>query len=200
MNRKIGVYSSIINIGAVVLFAISMLIGSNWGGYVSSMFIAFSFVLMMCSFCMVSKKEYQTAGYAAMIFGGIYATIILLVYFAQVTTVHNEKLLDSALAIIDYQKYGLFFNYDLLGYALMALATFFAGLTITYKTKTDKALKVLLLIHGVFFISCLLLPVLGVFKQDMSGGEWIGTAILLFWCIYFIPIGVLSAKYFRNAV
>lgn len=199
MNKKIGIYSSIINICAVAGFAISMLIGTIWGSYVTSMFIAFSFVVMMCSFCMVSKKEYKTAGYAGMMFGGIYATIILLVYFAQVTTVQNENLLDSASAIIDYQKFGLYFNYDLLGYALMALATFFAGLTVACKTKTDKVLKVLLLIHGVFFISCLILPMLGIFKQGMSGGEWIGNAVLIFWCIYFIPVGVLSVKYFKDA-
>lgn len=198
MNKIIGVSSSVINICAVAGFAINMLIGTIWGSYITSMFIAFSFVIMMCSFCMASKKEYKTAGYAGMMFGGMYATIILLVYFAQVTTVHNEKLVDSALVIIDYQKFGLYFNYDLLGYALMALATFFVGLTVECKTKFDKVLKVLLLIHGVFFIMCLILPILGLFKQGMSGGEWIGTAVLVFWCIYFIPVGVLSVKYFKD--
>ncbi len=48
MNKKIGVYSSIANLIAVICFALSMLFGFDFGSYFSSMFIAFSFVLMMC--------------------------------------------------------------------------------------------------------------------------------------------------------
>ena len=58
----------------------------------------------------------------------------------------------------------------LLRYALMALATFFAGLTICLKKKTEKWLRTLLLIHGVFFIICLLLPMLGIFQADSPRG------------------------------
>lgn len=43
--------------------------------------------------------------------------------------------------IIDYQKIGLFFSYDLLGYGFMALSTFFAGLTMKAK-KAGQMVKV----------------------------------------------------------
>ena len=68
-----------------------------------------------------------------------------------------EGLNEQATQIIDYQKIGLFFSYDLLGYGFMALSTFFAGLTMKAK-KPDKWLKCLLMIHGVFFIACLVIP------------------------------------------
>ena len=60
----------------------------------------------------------------------------------------------------------------------MSLAAFFAGLTIKPQTKTDRWLKYLLMVHGVFFISCLIMPMLGIFKADSPA--WIGVAVLEF--------------------
>jgi hypothetical protein len=162
------------------------------------MFIAFSFVPMMCAFSHYSTSEYKTAGYTAMIFSGVYAVLILLVYFAQVTAVRIDGLNEQALQMIDYQKFGLFFSYNLLGYGLMALSTFFVGLTILPKSKTDKWLKRLLLIHGVFFISGLIIPMLGLFSSELQGADWIGTMVLMFWCVYFIPVGILSFLHFKG--
>ena len=198
MNRKIGMYCSIVNVCSVVVFALCMLIGFDFGSYFSSMFIALSFVPMICAFNYYSLKENKIAGYTAMAFAVMYAVIILLVYFAQLTAVRNDGLSEQALQIIDYQNYGLFFSYDLLGYGMMALSTFFAGLTITSENKRDKWLKRLLIIHGVFFITCLIIPMLGMFSSDMQGVDWIGKAVLLFWCAYFTPVGLLSFYHFKN--
>lgn len=198
MNKKIGMASSVVNLCAVAGFALCMLIGSDLGSYFVCMFIAFSFVPMMGTLTIYSLPERKAAGYTAMIFAGIYAVLILLVYFAQVTAIRLDSLNEQALKILDYQKFGLLFNYDLLGYGLMALATFFAGLTIESKTRGDKWLKALLLIHGVFFISCFIIPVLGLFKENMPGSNWIGVAVLEFWCIYFIPIDILMLLHFKK--
>lgn len=43
MNRKIGVISSIVNLLAVLGFAVSMLFGFKFGSYLCSMFIAFRY-------------------------------------------------------------------------------------------------------------------------------------------------------------
>ena len=198
MNRKIGMTASAINIIAVAGFALSMLIGSNFGSYLTSIFIALGFVPMMCAFCLLAKPEVKLAGYLSMMFASMYATIILLVYFAQCTTVHRGGLSEQAAGILDYQTFGLFFNYDLLGYAMMALSTFFAGLTIEGKARSDRWLKALLLIHGIFFISSFLMPMLGVFSPDNTAAAWVGVAVLEFWCAYFIPVGILSFRFFRG--
>lgn len=196
MNRKIGIVSSAINLLAVLGFAVSMLFGFDFGSYLCSMFIAFSFVPMMCCFLHFAAPEHKAAGYAAVAFASVYATIILLVYFTQLTTVRFGGLTEQAWELLDFQQMNLFFSFDLLGYALMALATFFAGLTICPKKIAENWLRTLLLIHGVFFISCLLLPMLGVFQAD--GPAWIGIAVLEFWCAYFCPVAILSLLYFRN--
>lgn len=131
-----------------------------------------------------------------MVFSAIYTAIILLVYYAQLTTVRLNDLTQQAAVLLDFQQCGLLFNYDLLGYGVMSLATFFAGLTIRPQKKIDKWLKYLLMVHGVFFISCLILPMVGIFKADSP--TWIGTAVLEFWCLYFCPISILSILHFSN--
>ena len=45
------------------------------------------------------------------------------------------------------------FNYDLLGYGMMALSTFFIGLSVQADSKADKWMKALMMIHGIFFFN-----------------------------------------------
>ncbi len=196
MNKKIGVYSSVVNFVAVFCFALFLLFGFDYGSYFSSMFIAFSFVLMMCGYAYFAKKETKLVGYISVAFSAVYTAIILLVYFAQLTTVRLNDLTWQAAALLDFQQCGLLFNYDLLGYAVMSLATFFAGLTVKPQTKIDKWLKYLLMVHGVFFISCFVFPMIGLFKADSP--KWIGVAVLEFWCFYFCPISILSILHFSS--
>ena len=187
-------YGAVINFIAVTCFALSMLFGFDYGSYFSSMFIAFSFVPMMCGYAYFAEEKAKLAGYVSVAFAAIYTAIILLVYFAQLTTVRQNDLTQQAAMLLDFQQCGLLFNYDLLGYAVMSLAAVFAGLTVTVRSKADRWLKRLLMIHGVFFISCLIAPMLGLFKADSP--TWIGVAVLEFWCLYFCPISILSYLYF----
>lgn len=193
MNRKIGMIASAVNVASVLGFAVSIPFLFNFGSFLSSMFIAFSFVAMMCAFAVFAKDDCKAAGLAAVGFSAVYAAIILLVYFTQLTTVRLETLTDQAASLLDFSRMGLIFNFDLLGYGLMGLATFFAGLTV----RDSKWLRGLLLGHGVFFISCLVVPMLGIFSSD--GNPWIGVALLETWCAYFVPVGILSWRYFAKA-
>lgn len=198
MNRKIGIYSSVLTLMAVLGFALCMIIGSDFGSYISSMFIAWGFVPMICSFASYSEKETKAFSYTAIAFAAVYTVLIMVVYFAQLTAVRLLELSNQASQILNYKSFGLFFSYDLLGYAFMALATFFISFTIQATTKSDKWLKALLLIHGIFAVSCVILPMLGVFKADIAGGDLIGILVLEFWCAYFAPVCILSYLYFRR--
>lgn len=198
MNRKIGLYSSIVTLAAVLAFAVSMLAGTLYGSYLSSLFIAWGFVPLICAFAAAGEKGSKAAGYTAAAFASVYAALNTAVYFTQLTTVALTRLDEQASALLDYSKFGLMFNLDLLGYAFMALATFFAGLTIKAEYSADKWLKGLLLVHGVFAVSCTVMPMLGVFRPGMAGGDLIGTLVLEFWCAYFTPVCILAFRYFRK--
>jgi hypothetical protein len=198
MNKTISLVGTIMNLAGVVGFALSMIFGSVFAGYVTSIFIAFGFIVMMCAFSVCRMEQTEIAGGCAMVFGAMYAVMILIVYFTQLTTVRQGGLSVQAAQILDYRTFGLFFSYDLLGYGFMAIATFFAGFTIKAADKADKWLKWLLHIHGIFAISCFIMPILGVFHSGMQNTDWIGTALLEFWCIYFLPINLLTYRYFRK--
>ena len=50
-----------------------------------------------------------------------------------------------------------------------------------------------------FFVSCFFMPMTGMFTRmaEGKGGNGGGIA-LLFWCIYFLPIGVLAYRHFSE--
>lgn len=198
MNKKIGGIASLMNTLFVLGFALSMFAGMLWASYLTSIFIAWSLVAMLCAFTYYCEDNKRVAGFCAIAFGAMYALCNTIVYFTQITTVRLAVLTEQAVKLLDFQRFGLFFNYDMLGYCLMALATFFVGLTIDPKTKADQWLKWLLLIHGVFAVTCFVAPLLGLFSADMVGGAWVGTALMLFWCAYFTPVGLLSFCHFKN--
>lgn len=198
MNRKLGMIGSIINVLTVLLFAIFMLIGFNFGSYFVCILLSLSFIMMIAAFENECSKENKVAGKIALILAGVYSTLIMIVYFAQCTTVTNEQLSPDMSQLLNYSNMGLLFNLDLLGYAIMALSTFFIGLTINPKNKKDKALKYLLLIHGIFFLSCLIMPMTGVFVNSAGSSSGGGVIALEIWCAYFLPIGILSYLHFKN--
>ena len=84
-------------------------------------------------------------------------------------------------------------------YGMMALSTFFTGLSFKAGSKADKWLKTLMMLHGVFFLSCFFMPMTGMFT-NMSNGEagQGGTVALLVWCVYFFPLGVLAYRHFKK--
>ena len=198
MDIKIGKIGSGAVILGVVGFAVCMLTGPIALCYGSSIAIAFGLMLMNSAFYRFSRPDAKAAAMCAVAFGAIYAFCNGMVYFVQLSTVRNTALTGVALQLLDYRTFGMMFDLDMLGYCLMALSTVFAGLTIRVRDKGDRALKILLLVHGVFAPMCFIMPILGLFSGDMQGAEWIGTAILEFWCAYFLPVGILSYRYFSR--
>lgn len=197
MNRLIPRIGAAIVTLTVFLFAIFMIADFPFGSYLVCMFLPIGYIMMAAGFLHESPEERRVSANIGMIFSVIYAGLIFLVYFAQTTTVRLEDINEQAIKILDYQQGSLFFNYDLLGYGMMALSTFFIGLSIKADRKSDKWLKSLMMIHGAFFISCFVMPMTGVFTSMAGGGTGgAGTIALLFWCAYFIPIGVLAYKHF----
>jgi len=199
MNRTLGKIASAVTLCAVAAFAVSMLLGSGFLSYLSCMFIAWGFVPMVAAFAALSGQDAKAHGYAALAFASVYAVLVMLVYFAQLTAVKTLSPGGEAARILDYNQFGLLFGYDLLGYAFMALSTFFIAPAVPAGSKGDRWLRLLLRVHGVFAPVCVVLPMLGVFRPGMAGGALTGTLVLEFWCAYFIPVCVLAYRYFARS-
>ena len=199
MNKLIPKIGAVIVAVTVFLFAVCMIVKFHFGSYLVCMFLPIGYIMMVAGFRHECCAEQRVAASIGLVFSAIYAVLIFLVYFAQITSVRLEDLNEQAIRILNYQRGGLLFNYDLLGYGMMALSTFFIGLSIKADSSSDKWMKYLMMIHGIFFFSCFIMPMTGVFTSmatEETGNS--GTIALLIWCIYFFPIGVLAYKHFKK--
>ena len=200
MNRAIPKIGAAIVTITVFLFAVCMIVDFSFGSYFVCMILPLGYIMMAAGFQYESCEERRVSANVGVTIAGSYGTLILLVYFAQTTSVRLDNLNEQAIRILDFQRGGLLFNYDLLGYGMMALSTFFIGFSISPKSKADKWLKYLMMVHGIFFIGCFIMPMTGVFTSMASGDAGNGgTIALLGWCVYFLPIGVLAYRHFQKA-
>lgn len=194
MNRLIPRIGAGIVCVTVFLFALCMLVNFSFGSYFVCMLLPIGYIMTAAGFLHESDEAHRVASVVGMIFAAIYAVLVLLVYFAQTTSVRLDGMSGQALDILDFGRGGLMFNYDLLGYGMMALSTFFIGLGMRADDRADQWLKRLMIIHGIFFFGCFLLPMTGILGGTSDG---IGGVIALeFWCAYFLPIGILSFRHF----
>ena len=199
MNRLVSKIGAAVVAVTVFLFAVFILCDFTFGSYLVCMFLPIGYIMMAAGFHHESAPEARVPATIGLVLSAVYAVLILLVYYAQTTTVRLEELNGQAARILDYRQGGLLFNYDLLGYGVMALSTFFIGLSVKAENKPDRWLKLLLMIHGVFFLSCFFMPLTGMFTHMAEGNSGNGGSIaLLFWCIYFLPVGVLAYRHFSS--
>lgn len=199
LNKMISKVGSAIVTVTVFLFAVFLIINFSMGSYFVCLILPIGFIMMTAGLHNECENDRKVAANIGSILASVYATFIMLVYFSQLTTVNNEQLNEQAANLLEFNKYGLIFNYDLLGYGVMALSTFFTGLSMKPDNKTDKWLKALLMIHGVFYFSCTFMPMTGMFTKMSSGGDGIGGRLaLVAWCVYFLPIGILSFLHFKK--
>lgn len=197
LNRTVPRIGAAVVAVSVFLFAVFLIINFTFGSYLVCMFLPIGYIMMAAGFHCESAADRKAASLTGMAFSAVYAVLILLVYFAQTTSVQLGRLSGEALSILDFRRGGLIFNYDLLGYGMMALSTFFIGLSFQADSKEDKWLKYLMMIHGIFFIGCFIMPMTGMIT-GMANGETSqgGVIALVCWCAYFLPIGVLAYRHF----
>ena len=198
LNKIISKVGSSIVTVTVFLFALFLMINFPTGYFFVCLILPIGFIMMTAGIQNECEGDRKVAANIGLILAAVYATFIMLVYFAQLTTVKNELLNEQAANLLVFGKFGLIFNYDLLGYGVMALSTFFTGLSMKPKNRIDKWLRALMMIHGVFYFSCTFMPITGMFVRISSGGNGVGGRLaLVAWCVYFLPIGILSLLHFH---
>ena len=190
--------SAIVSV-TVFLFALFLIINYSMGSFFVCIILPLGFIMMTAGLHNECESDRKVAANIGMVLAAVYCVFIMLVYFTQLTTVRNENLTEQAEKLLSMGKLGLIFNYDLLGYGIMALSTFFTGLSMKAVNKADKWLKALMMIHGVFYFSCTFMPMTGMFSKMSSGGDGLGGRLaLVMWCVYFLPVGILSFLHFKK--
>lgn len=199
-DRLIGTAAALTVALAVSAFALSMVAGSVNASYAASMLLAWAYVVMAGGFAQAAASGRHVAARAGTGFAILYAGTVTAVYFVQLTTVLHGTASPDILRALSYQQLGsVMFNLELLGYALMALSTLFAGLTIAPVNRAGRWLKWMLMAHGVFAPVCLALPMMNVFgAMPRASGDSVGVAIAFGWCVYFLPVALLAFVHLRS--
>lgn len=196
MNRMIPKIGSVIVTVTVFFFAVFLITGFSNGQYFVCSLLPIGYIMMSAGIQNESSPDRRVAANTGLVLAAVYALLVLLVYFSQNTYVAQNDLNEQAESILRFKPGSLTFCYDLLGYGMMALSTFFLGLSMQPDNKPDKWLKWLLMIHGAFFPGCFFMPMTGVFSGSSGSGGSGGTVALVAWCVYFLPIGILAFMHF----
>ncbi len=197
MNRTIPRIGAAVTAVTVLLFAAFLIADFLFGAYFVCMLLPVGWIMTAAGLHQEAPSDRRAASCTGLALAAVYAALILIVYFAQTTSVRLDGLSGPALRVLDFSRGGLLFNYDLLGYGMMALSTFFLGLSMKAKRRADKWLKALLTLHGAFFPGCFIMPMTGMFSAMAEGETSSGGVIaLVIWCAYFFPVGVLAFRHF----
>jgi hypothetical protein len=204
MNKKISIISTLILVGTIAIFFVTLCCSFFSSSKIFSMisylvciFLSWSFIIVTIANDRLAKDSKKIASSAAKLFAVIYSVFVSIVYFTQLTVVNQNVLGEQIVNAFNFTYSGSWlFSLDLIGYGIMALSTLFLALSLNVKNKFDKALKILLYIHSVFIV-CIFMPMTDIFLKGSNNANS-GTFALMFWCLMFIPIALLYFCHFKK--
>jgi hypothetical protein len=168
-------------------------------GYVASLLIAPSAVVMMAAFYDGTREKSRISGLLGLVSSIIYAPFCISTYFLQLSIValNPLDLSSEVMKAIRFVPGSLTFALDMLGYGFLCLSTLAAGFALV--EAKDKVLRALCFFHGALAVPTLASPILsGIFRSTSGQANDTGNYVLVFWCAVFVPIALLFAKYFKE--
>jgi hypothetical protein len=209
MNKKsgfaIGRAAALAIAVVTIIFAVSLiwevLNSSEFAknlGYVASLLLAISVVIMMSCFYDVAQERIKIFGLLALVSSIIYAPFCISTYFLQISivTFNPLDLSNEVLKAITFKPGSPTFAIDMLGYGFLCLSTLAAGFALIHKK--DRALRALCFFHGALVVPTIAAPIIsGLFLTTSGETDFTGHFVLLFWCLVFVPIALLFMRYFK---
>lgn len=194
INRRLGMYCSSAAAFCTLLFFLGLFTRNDLINYSSCLVLSWVYVLTGCAFASYAEKSRQALAFGGVAIAVIYSVFTNLVYYSQLTTVAYETADQAVLDALSFTSGSWLFGFDIMGYGLMGLSTLLIGLSIKIETGKERVVKAMLIGHGIFFPICVIAPALNLFQPGSDDGG--GILALQFWCLYFAPLMILSARYF----
>ena len=168
-------------------------------GYIASLLIATSVVIMMACFYDRTRERFRIFGLLALVSSVIYAPFCISTYFLQLSIVafNPLDLPSEVLEAITFKPGSLTFAIDMLGYGFLCLSTLSAGFALA--EAKDKLLRVLCFLHGALAVPTFAAPIIsGIFRSPNGQTNDVGSYVLMFWCIVFVPIALRFMRHFKE--
>lgn len=150
-------------------------------GYVASLLLAISVVIMMTCFYEVTREPLKIFGLLALVSSIIYAPFCIGTYFLQLSTVglNPLNLSSEVLKAITFKPGSATFAIDILGYSFLCLSTLAAGFALS--EAKNKVLRVLCFFHGALALPTLASPIIsGLFLTTSDETDYTEHYVLLF--------------------
>lgn len=148
-------------------------------GYIASLLIAISVVILMACLYDVTRERLKIFGLLALVSSIIYASFCISTYFLQLTVVEFNplNLSNEVLNAIAFKPGSLIFSIDMLGYGFLCLSTLAAGFALV--ELKDKLLRALCFFHGALAVTGFGAPIIsGVFLSTSGETDFTGHYVL----------------------
>jgi hypothetical protein len=202
----IGFWSSILTAVMVGLFFIALIASLlkpelNYLGYIPCLFLPWFYTMMFIALHYMMPKEKRVFTLPAVIAGAIYTVYCSGVYYIQLSVVHQNWQLTASDGFrnLVFAPGSAAFALDMLGYVFLCLGVLAAS-QVFGKKPLEKWLRRVMVVNGLFAIPTFIFPLIpmGTDASSAASTDWYGSLALLGWCLVFIPVPVLLARFFKK--
>jgi hypothetical protein len=201
-TARLGVLAAVSVTTLVAAFGVSLVAGlwapTLMASFVAALLLAPAFVAMMVAIAVHASPEKRAFGQLGATFAAIYAVMVTVTYYLQLTVVRtaDDRLSAEALRLLAFTPGSALFALDMLGYGFMTLATL-AAAPVFVGPGLARRLRMWFFAHGLLVVPTVLAPAM------MAGGEagssdFIGSLVLIGWSVFFLPLAGMVAVYFAR--
>lgn len=190
--KHLGIVTSAMAALFTVLFCLFLVLDNKMVYFTTCLLLSLSVLMMVISMRTFIPLERRVLIDCAVAFSILYAMMVGMVYYTQISVVLKGTLDDRQLMIVSDEPGTVFFYLDMFGYCFLCMATLFMAFAIE---KKYRFLKVFLMINGCIVIPTFLLPFMPI---TYGPDNVFGVLILVVWGIIFTPLCGLLTKYFLH--
>lgn len=180
--RKIGLISACLTAIFAIIYSVAQIFvlavpqSPPWdfiGLFTPSLFLAWSFIVMMISIHYYAPEERKIYSHIGMTFAILYATLVSLVYFVELTVAVPLVLQGQAYPEwLSFSSPAMMVSIDGLGYAFMSIATLFSS-QVFAGIRSKRLIRWAFFANGILAVVILLAVLIPAFT--LIGALWIIT-------------------------
>lgn len=200
MNRNLGLSSSLVAFVASLGFLITLANRVEFLISLSGLIMSFGFVILICTYSIIQRKNSQTAAFSAITFATASAVIFSFVYLPELTVLRAQKLVDFPYlkTSLSFRHLGYFnFYLIIIAIVLLSFAIFFVCFTIApNKDEQRIILKIVMILQ--ISIAAMFIAAAGFEVFALSDNGLVARTLMFAWSGAMGAIAFASYLHFLN--